>query len=54
MANLLGEHRTSVTLVTREKNGTNVTKLTVSSDETSKGIELEECIISELVKNHVW
>ena len=53
IANLLGRHRTTVTVVTRESDGSKViTKLELSPDELERGTELEERIVSELVRKH--
>lgn len=52
VANLLGKHRTTVTVVSLEGNESKVTKLELSPDELDRGIELEKHIISELVQKH--
>ena len=52
VANLLGKHRSSVTVVTREGGGSKVTKLELTLDEVGRGTELEERIVSELIRKH--
>ena len=41
-----------MTVITREGDGSKVTKLELSLDEVGGGTELEERIVSELVKKH--
>lgn len=54
MANLLGQHRKVATLVTREIDQVKVIRMELSSEELDRGIELEQHIVSQLVRNHVW
>ena len=56
LANLLGKHRTAVTLVRREGERSKVEYniIAVSPEEVRGGLELEERVVSELVKSHVW
>ena len=54
VANLLGKHRTAVTLVRREGERSKVENIAVSPEEVGRGLELEELVVSELVKSHVW
>ncbi len=52
VANILGKHRTTVTVVSLEGNGSKVTNLELSPDELDRGTEIEELIVSELVREH--
>ena len=52
VANLLGKHRIFVTVITHEGDGSKSTKLELSPDELDRGTELEERIVSELVRKH--
>ena len=52
VANLLGRHRTTVTIVSQGGDGSKVTKLELSPDELDRGTELEQHIVSELIKKH--
>ena len=52
VANLLGKHRMCVTLVSKDSCGIKTSKIELLSEEQSRGIELEQYIVSELVKRH--
>lgn len=52
VANVLGEHRFSVTIVTQGGDGPQAAKLELSPNELDRGAELEERIVLELVKKH--
>ena len=54
MANLLGQHRNSVTLIARESDRIKVIKVELVSEEIDRGFEIEQNIVSELVRRHVW
>ena len=54
LANLLGKHSTAVTLVRRVGERSKVEYIAVSPEEVRRGLELEERVVSELVKSHVW